>query len=157
MKKTRILTHGAIIATIYVILTYIVNAVGLANGVVQIRLSEALCILPMFTFAAVPGLFVGCILSNILTGAILHDIVFGSIATLLGALGTYYLGKNKYIASIFPIASNTIIIPLVLKYAYGMEQSYAFMVLTVFIGELISCGIFGVLLHDIVKKSKIFK
>ena len=157
MKKTRCLTHGAIIATLYVVLTYVVNALGLASGVVQIRISEAFCILPTFTFAAVPGLFIGCAISNILTGSILPDIVFGSIATLLGALGTYYLGKNKYIATVFPIVSNTVIIPLVLKYAYGLEQSYFFIVGTVLAGEVISCGVLGVLFYDLVKKANIFK
>ena len=157
MKKTQFLTHGALIAALYVVMTCIVNALGLANGFIQVRISEALCILPMFTFAAVPGLFAGCIVSNILTGAIMPDIIFGSMATLLGALGTYYLGKNKYIATVFPIVSNTVIIPLVLKYAYGLEQTYLFMAGTVFVGEVISCGVLGVLLYDLIKKTKIFK
>ena len=70
MKKTSALrlTQAAMIAAIYVVLTYFISAFGLANGAIQVRISEALTILPIFTPAAIPGLFVGCLLSNILTG-----------------------------------------------------------------------------------------
>lgn len=156
MRKTKILTQGALIATLYVVLTYLTNLLGLANGAVQVRISEALTILPAFSFSAVPGLFVGCIISNLITGAPIWDIVFGSLATLLGAVGTYYLGKNKYVAPIFPIASNTLIIPFVLKLAYGIGEGYGYLFLTIFIGEFVSCGMLGVLLYNMVKKTKIF-
>ena len=89
------LVQAAMIAALYVVLTFAANALGLANYVVQIRFSEALTILPFFTPAAIPGLFVGCMLSNILTGCMPLDIVFGSLATLIGAFGTYALRKNK--------------------------------------------------------------
>ena len=74
------LTTAGLIAALYVLLTYLVNLLGLASGVIQIRISEALTILPVFTWAAVPGLFVGCLLANLLTGCALWDIVFGSLA-----------------------------------------------------------------------------
>ena len=67
-KSALFLTQAAMIAALYVVLTYIANLFGLASGVIQIRLSEMLCILPVFTPAAIPGLFIGCLLSNILTG-----------------------------------------------------------------------------------------
>ena len=107
MKKTRVLTQGALIAALYVVLTYISNLFGLASGVIQVRISEALTILPAFSFSAVPGLTVGCAVANLLTGAAPWDVVMGSFATLLGALGTYYLGRKKYAAPIFPIVANT--------------------------------------------------
>ena len=102
-KKTKLLTQGALIAALYVVLTYVTNLAGMASGAIQVRISEALCILPAFTASAVPGLFVGCLAANLLTGAALWDVVFGSVATLLGALGTRYFGRNKFLAPIFPI------------------------------------------------------
>ena len=156
MKKTRVLTQSALVAALYVVLTYISNIFGLASGAIQVRVSEALTILPAFTFSAVPGLTVGCIVANLLTGAALWDVVFGSIATLLGAVGTYLFGKNKYTTPIFPIIANTAIIPLVLKTVYGVGEGYGFLFVTIFLGELVSCGILGVLLYGGVKKSKIF-
>lgn len=153
MKKTVFLVQAAMIAAIYVVLTFIANAFGLANYAVQVRFSEALTILPYFTPAAIPGLFIGCLLSNILTGCILPDIIFGSIATLVGALGTYYLRKWKWCAPLTPIIANTIVVPLVLIYGYGfliegvsVAYCFAYYALTVCIGEIISCGILGMIL-----------
>lgn len=156
-RKTRFLTQGALIAALYVVLTYITNLAGMASGAVQVRISEALCILPAFTASAVPGLFVGCLAANLLTGAALWDVVFGSVATLLGALGTRYFGRNKFLAPIFPIVSNTVIIPLVLKLAYGVEQGYIFLALSIFIGEVISCGVLGIILYKALEKARIFE
>ena len=92
-NKLHLLTQAAMIAALYVVLTFIANAFGLANYAVQVRFSEALTILPLFTPAAIPGLTAGCLISNILTGCALPDIVFGSAATLIGALGTWKLGE----------------------------------------------------------------
>ncbi|MCM1124540.1 MAG: QueT transporter family protein, partial [Eubacterium sp.] len=88
-SRTLFLAQAAMIAALYIVLTFIANAFGLANHAVQVRFSEALTVLPYFTPAAIPGLYIGCFLSNILTGCALPDILFGSLATLLGALGTY--------------------------------------------------------------------
>ena len=151
-KKVANLTRAAIIAALYVVLTYIANALGLASGSIQVRFSEALTILPFFTPAAIPGLFVGCLLSNILTGCALPDIIFGSIATLLGALGTYFLRKKSpWLAPVSPIAANTIIVPFVLLYAYGVQPLWLSFI-TVGIGEIISCGVLGMLLLFALKK-----
>lgn len=133
------------IAALYVVLTFIANALGIASGAIQIRFSESLCILPYFTFSAVPGLFIGCLISNILTGCALPDIVFGSLATLLGAVITYLLRKQKWLAPVGPIVANAIMIPLVLFYAYGIKPLW-FSFITVTIGEVISCGVLGMLL-----------
>lgn len=151
-KKIMFLTHAALIAALYVVLTMIANAMGLANYVIQIRFSEALTILPYFTPAAVPGLFAGCLLSNLLTGCAIPDIIFGSIATLLGALGTLYLRKSKWLAPIPPIVANTLIIPFILAYVYRSEGTIPYFMITVGIGEIISCGIFGILLLNILQK-----
>ena len=153
MKKTRQLTLGAMIAAAYVVLTLLINSFGLANGVIQVRVSEALTILPYFTPAAIPGLFVGCIVANTLTGCALWDIVLGSLATLLGAVGTYLLRKYKWLAPLPPILANTIIVPFVLSYVYNFEGSIWYFMVTVGIGEVISCGIFGMILLLALEKS----
>ncbi|MCR4690485.1 MAG: QueT transporter family protein [Lachnospiraceae bacterium] len=152
MKQSKILylTQAAMIAAVYVVLTYLVNLLGLASGAIQVRISEALTILPAFTPAAIPGLFVGCLLSNTLTGCALWDIVFGSVATLLGALGTYLLRKkHPLLLPIPPIAANTLIVPFVLQYVYGVPDSIPYLMLTVGIGEVISCGILGLILYKV--------
>lgn len=159
MKSTKFVTQAALIAALYVVLTEISAILGLSSGVVQLRFSEALTVLPIFTPAAIPGLFAGCIISNILAGGIVWDVIFGSLATLIGAVGTYYLSRvNKYLSPVPPILSNTVIIPFVLKFAYGAEGAFPFFFLTVFIGEFISCGMFGILLMLALEKRKsIFK
>lgn len=153
-KSIRYLTQGAIIAALYVLLTYLASLMGLASGVIQFRLSEALCILACFTPAAIPGLYVGCLLSNILTGCVVWDILFGPLATLIGAVGTYLLRRNKYLAVLPPILANTLIVPFVLKYAYGAEEVIPYLMLTVGIGEVVTCGVLGVLLYMLVDRYK---
>ncbi len=152
-KKTLLLCQGALIAALYIVLTFVANAFGLANYAVQVRFSEALTILPFFTPAAIPGLFIGCLLSNILTGCAIPDIIFGSIATLIGAILTYALRKQKWLAPVPPIVANAIIVPLVLKYAYGIEPLW-FSFVTVTAGEVISCGILGMILLYALDKYK---
>ncbi len=157
MKKNKILfiTQAAIIAALYVVLTYLANLLGLASGAIQVRFSEALTVLPAFMPSAIPGLFIGCLLSNILTSANILDIVFGSLATLLGALGTYILARKiKWLAPIPPIVANGLIIPLVLKFGFGLDDAYWFLLLTVTAGEIISCGIFGTIVTAVFKKYK---
>ena len=148
---------GAVIGALYIIFTLIANMFGLSSGIIQIRISEALCILPCFTPYAIPALFIGCLISNIITGALVLDIIFGSIATLIGAIGTYYLRKNKYIAVLPPIISNTVIIPFVLSNVYKFEGSIPYFMITVCIGELISCGILGIILYNFIKKYNLIK
>ena len=151
--KIKYLAQAGIIAALYVVFTLIANAAGLASGVIQVRISEALTVLPFFTPAAIPGLFIGCLLSNILGGCVIWDIIFGSIATLLGALGTYAIRKKlpDWCAAIPPILANTLIVPFVLSYAYEGPDSIPFLMLTVGAGEVISCGILGILLLKLLK------
>lgn len=144
-SKALFITQAAVIAAIYVVLTYLAQLFGLASGAIQLRLSEMLTVLPFFTPAAIPGLFIGCILSNILTGCVIWDVIFGSLATLIGAVGTYLLRKKSpYLAPVPPIVANTLIVPFVLTYAYGAEDGILFLMLTVGIGEILSCGVLGI-------------
>lgn len=144
-KKILFLTQAALIAALYVVLTLLSNALGLASMQIQVRFSEALTILPYFTTAAIPGVFVGCLMSNLLAGCAILDILFGSLATLIGAVCTYLLRHFKWLAPVPPIVANTLVIPLVLKYAYGIEPIWL-STITVCAGELISAGILGMFL-----------
>ena len=148
------LVHGAFVATLYIVLTYLANALGLANGAIQIRFSEALCILPAFFPAAIWGLFAGCLISNTLTGCVLIDILLGSLATLIGAIGTRLLKQHPLLMVLPPIIANMIIVPPVLAYVYEFEGSLWYFVATVGIGEVISCGILGLLLYNVLAKYK---
>ena len=151
-RKTTQLAIGAIISCLYVVLTFLASALGLSSGVIQLRFSEALTILPRHLKAAVPALFAGCILANLLTGCAFWDIIFGSLATLLGGIGTYTLRKYRILSLLPPIIANTLIVPPVLIYVYGVEDAVWFIYLTVFIGEVISCGIFGYILNRFAEK-----
>ena len=152
-KGTHFLVQGAAIAAVYVVLTLVFAP--LSFGEVQIRFSEALTVLPFFTPAAIPGLFVGCIIANLLGGAIPVDIIFGSIATLIGAFFTYKLrNTGRWTAPIPPIVSNIVIVPLVLRYGYGINLPIPFMMLTVGAGEFISAGVIGMILLGALSKYK---
>lgn len=153
MKEKRILfisrrgvfiTQAAMIAAIYVVLTIVFAPFSF--GEIQVRIAEALTILPYFTPAAIPGLFIGCLIGNVMGGAILVDTIFGSLATLLGAVVSYLLRKNKYLVSVPPIIANTIVVPLILRYGYLVPLPIPFMMLTVGIGEIISCTVIGMIL-----------
>ncbi len=150
--RIRSMAQSAMIAALYVALTFAANMAGLASGAVQLRLSEALTVLPVFTPAAVPGLFVGCALSNLLTGGALWDVVAGSAATLLGAVGTRMLRRHKILCLLPPIAANTLIVPFVLEWVYMAEGTIPFFMLTVGIGEVLSCGVLGWILRSALEK-----
>ena len=134
------------IAAVYVVLTFVFAPISF--GEIQVRISEALTILPVFTPAAVPGLFVGCLLGNMLSGAYLPDVIFGSLATLLGAIGTRALtNASPFLAPLPPIIANALIVPFVLRYTYGVALPIPLMMLTVGVGEVISCGGLGLILY----------
>ena len=143
----RRIAEGGIIAALYVVLTYVAYTANLSGQLaVQMRLSEALTILPYFTPAAIPGLTIGCLIANLTTGAAIWDVIFGTLATLIGAIGTYFLRKFRYAASVPPILANTIIIPFVLKLAYQLPDAAWLLALGVFLGEFVCCGILGTIL-----------
>ena len=153
MKKnnTLKLANAGMIAALYVALTYIANLFGLASGAIQVRLSEALTILPVFTASAIPGLTIGCVLANLLTGCAAWDVVFGSVATLIGAVGTRLLKDKPLLAWIPPVVSNMAIVPIILIKVYGVPDAWWFLVLTVGAGEVIACGLLGLLLWKALK------
>lgn len=154
-QGTLFITKSAVIAAMYVILTYISTLLGISSGIIQFRISEMLCVLPLFTPAAIPGLFIGCAISNIIAGGVIWDVVFGSIATLIGACITYlFRNKSIYLAPLPTIAANMLIIPFVLRYACNAEGTLPFFMLTVGIGEFVCAGILGVALAKTLKKYK---
>lgn len=156
-KSTAFLVQAAAIAAVYVVLTILFAPIS--YGEVQVRVSEALTVLPFFTPAAVPGLAVGCLIANILGGGILPDIIFGTLATLIGAVLSYYLRKNHWLVPVPPIIANALIIPFVLRFGYGVSLPIWMMMLTVGLGEVISCGVLGMLLLFALDryKGKIFR
>ena len=152
-KKILFITQAAMIAAIYVVMTYFISTFNLASGNIQVRISEALTVLPYFTPAAIPGVTIGCLLANILTGCALPDIIFGTLATFIASIFTYLLRSHKFLLTLPPVISNAVIIPLVLRYAYGytfivhgVDWSIPFFALTVGAGEVISVCILGSLL-----------
>lgn len=159
-------TNAAVIAALYVVLTWISSLFGMSSGVIQFRLSEVLVILPYFKSAAIPGLSIGCLIANLLFGTGPWDVVLGTAATVIGAFGTYFLRKWKWLSPVTPILANTFIIPLVLfldpptlEWAYETLQSLGlnvhpifFMAVTVFIGEFVMCGFGGMLLLFAIEK-----
>ena len=151
-NKVLYMTQGALIAALYVALTYLANAVGLASGTIQFRLSEALTVLPYFTTAAIPGLTIGCFLANLLTGCAFYDVIFGTLATLLGAIGSYLLRKNKWLVPIPPVVANVLIVPWVLRLVYEVDDAIWYLMVTVGVGEIVCCGILGLLLLKLLER-----
>lgn len=152
--RTKTLTHAAIIAALYVVLTHLANFFGLASGVIQIRLSEALTILPYFTPAAIPGLFIGCLIANLTTGLHIIDVLVGSTTTLLAAYLTYRLrSSSPWLSPLPPIVLNALIVPLVIRYVYQVPGALLYFMSTVALGEILSAGLLGMLLLFTIKKN----
>jgi uncharacterized membrane protein len=152
-QRVRFVTLAAIIAALYVVLTLVSAAFGLSSGVIQVRISESLCALVFFTPAAIPGMTIGCLVSNLITGANVLDVVFGTLATLLGVWGGYLLRKRKWLVTLPTILANTIIIPLVIVYGFGVKDvALPLVALSVCVGEVISAGIFGMGLLGVLEK-----
>ncbi len=153
----RELVIGGAIAAIYAVLTIAIAPIS--SGLMQCRLSEALCILPWFTPAAVPGLFLGCLIANLLTGAVVYDVVFGSLATLLAALCTRWVslhannGGVKYLAPLPPVIANGLIIGWLLTEVYQVGVSFAIAALYVAAGEALACYGLGIPLLLILEKN----
>lgn len=157
-KSTIYLTRGALIAALYVALTFVSSLMGLSSGPIQLRLSEALTILPVIFPEAIPGLFIGCLIANLLTGAVIWDVIFGSLATLIGAAGAYFLRKLPrkliWLATLPTVLSNALVVPLVIIFAYGASDAYGFLFLTVGLGELLSAGVLGTILYRLLIRTR---
>ena len=156
MKKlltTRSLCLSAVIAALYAALTLLLAPISYGDW--QCRLSEALTMLPMLMPQAVPGLFVGCILANLLgPSAGIFDIVFGSLATLIAALGTWYFRKNKWLAAACPVIANGVIVGLVLSLSFNLP--FPLTALQVAAGEAVAVVI-GLILISALKRVDLTK
>lgn len=150
MKNTKFLLQAAIIAAVYATLTIIL--MPFSYGVMQIRVSEALTILPYFTPAAIPGLFIGCVVSNMVGPYGILDMVLGSGATLIAAICSYYLRNRPLLVPLPPVIANGAIIGSMLHYAYAVPMPLIACMLWVAAGELIACYMIGYPLLKILKK-----
>ena len=154
-SRNRILfiAEAGVIAALYVALTHLSNLAGLASGAIQVRVSEALCVLAFFTPAAIPGMTVGCFLANLTTGCVWADILFGTLASFLGALGGWLLRKaSVWLVPIPTVLANAFIVPFVLIYAYHVENAWWFLFLTVGAGEIIAAYLLGMILYFAVRR-----
>lgn len=168
-QRVHYLTQSAVIAAIYAVLTLIAASLNLAYGPIQFRFSEALTILPVFTPAAVPGLALGCLLSNIWSGYGVADMVFGTIATLLAAVSTRMVRSIRFkgipvLAALPPVLFNGIIVGLeiaILSPGGFVWPAFWSAALSVGLGELVVCFALGLPLASALQKtgavSKIFK
>ena len=152
MKKldVRQLTLSAMVAAIYFVLSYFGNIFGLTYGPVQCRFAEALCVLPFLFPSTIPGLFVGCLLTNLMSTVGPLDIVLGSLATLIGAVLTAKM-PNRYLAPLPPVICNGVIVgAMIAWYEVGFGPAFwgafAFNGLSVAVGELLACYILGSIL-----------
>ena len=155
--STRAIVDAGLIAAIYVVLTLIFQPISF--GAIQFRIAEALTLLPILTANAVPGLFVGCLLANLLGGGVWFDVALGSVATLLAALCTRKFREKPLLAAIFPTVFNGLIVGPVVYFAYvrapGAPVSVPtllFNMATVAFGELVVCYILGLLMIQALKK-----
>ena len=153
LKRTRFIVEAAIIAAMYAALTITIPG---GSGQIQVRVAEALTVLPFFTPAAIPGLFIGCVIANLFVGAGPYDIIFGSLATLVAAVLTYKMPK-KWLAPLPPIIINAVVVAFVLNYVVGAPLliTMGFVAL----GEIIACYVLGyplLLLLD-KQRDKIFR
>ena len=150
-KSLVYITEASAIAALYVAITIAIGPLG--SAVIQCRISEAMCILPIFTSAALPGLAIGCLISNVATGCLWQDILFGTLATLVGAVGARLLRRVWWLVPMPTVVANTLIVPFVLAYAYHVPDGIGFLMLTIGIGEVISAYVLGILLYFALRKN----
>lgn len=161
MKKSTLLPlcRGAMVAALYVLLTYLSSLFGLASGAIQFRLSEMLCILPALMPEAIVGLTLGCLISNLLFSGLIWDILFGTLATLLGAIGAWSLRRTHVLVLTVPtVLANALIVPGVIMLSAGgaTTPAYPLLALSVGVGEAVCAGIGGVILYRALTKSRVF-
>ncbi len=153
-SNIRYLSEASLIAALYVMLTAISSAFGLGNGPIQLRLSESLCVFAIFTPAALPGVTLGCFISNLLTGCALWDMVFGTLASFIGMIGCRALKKLPYIAPTPYALSNMIAVPLIQAYVYDVSEALPLLFLFIGVGEVLSVYVVGLPIYFILKKNK---
>ena len=161
-KTTLFITQAAVIAALYVALTYISNSLGLAYNAVQFRLSEVLTVLPAFTPAAIPGLTIGCIIANISSPFGIVDITAGSFATLSAAVVSYLLRKIRFrgipvLSTIPPVIFNAVIIGLEIMLLENGEPAVFFIsAAQILAGQTVMCVVAGIPFMQAVKRTRIF-
>lgn len=148
-KKTKFVTEAGVIAALYAVLVIVFSFSSF--GPIQFRVAEALTILPFFTPAAIPGLFIGCLISSFATGAVIWDTIFGSLATLVAAYLSYRVRKLKWLVPIPPVVVNAVVVGLILKYAYGLPDAAPYLMFTIFVGQMISSYGLGMLFLHVLK------
>ena len=158
---TRYLTRAAVIAALYVVLTYLAGVMNLAYGPVQFRFSEALTVLPVLFPEAIPGLFVGCVVSNLLSPYGALDLIVGSAATLLAAVWTAKCGR-RWFAPMPPVLANAVFVGAMLAWyeagvSAGFLAAFAYNAATVGLGELIVCYALGLPLLRILESRGVKK
>ena len=150
-NSLRYICEASAIAALYIVITIAIGPLG--NAVIQCRIPEAFCVLAIFTPAAIPGMTIGCLISNIATGCLWQDVLFGTLATLMGVVGARMLRRIWWLTPLPTVVANTLIIPFVLAYAYHAEEGIPFMMLTVGIGEVISAYVLGITLYFALRKN----
>ena len=150
-KRLAYITEASAIAALYTVITIAIGPLG--SAAIQCRIPEAMCILAIFTPAAIPGMTIGCLISNIATGCLWQDVLFGTLATLIGVIGARLLRRIWWLTPLPTVISNTLIVPFVLAYAYHAEEGIPFLMLTVGIGEVISAYVLGIALYFALRKN----
>lgn len=148
-NKVKNLVKAGIIAALYVVLVVVFSYSSF--GPIQFRIAEMLTILPLFTPAAIPGLFIGCLLANVLGGAVFLDIVFGSLATLVAAYMSYRLRKKEWLVPVPPVLINAVVVGIILKFVYAEAASVWVLMGSVFLGQMVSAYGLGMILLKALK------
>ena len=160
MSNSRFTTHplstSGVIASLYAVRAYFASIFGIAYGPIQCRFSEALCVLPFLFPAATPGLFVGCLVANLLSPYGALDIIFGSLATLLAAVWTQHT-HHKWLAPLPPVLCNAVIVGAVISFQEtgftgAFAGAFAYNAVTVGVGEAIACYVLGGVLLTVLPK-----
>lgn len=147
----RSLAAAGLVAALYAALTLVFAPISFAQ--IQFRIAESLTLLPVLSGASVPGLFIGCLAANLLTGQPWQDVVFGSLATLTAALLTRRLRARLWLAALMPVVVNAVVIGGMLYFVYGLHPYISF--LTVGAGQAVVCFGLGVPLVKVLRQRNI--
>ncbi len=157
-NSTKKLVRAGLVGALYVVLSMVTYT--FSSGFLQIRASEGLTLLPLIFPESVVGVFVGCLISNLITGCTLLDVIFGSLITLVASLGTFFAGKiikneilNVFVGGLFPVVLNAFLLPLVWYFSYGqLEYVYLLQALFLLISQSLSVYLVGGLIVSGVRK-----
>lgn len=138
-RNIRFLVQASLIAAIYTALCLILHPISFGFGGIELRVSEALTLMPVLMPAAIPGLFIGCLLANLLGGATLLDVIFGSLTTLAAAMLTRKCRNKPVLAAFWPVILNAVVIGSLLRYAYGVAMPLWLCMLSIGAGQAVAC------------------